>query len=261
LLKFSITLLGLLSTSFFLHAQVDLTAKTTIKKSSEQSSASFNLERIHQSFLNLPKEEQEAYQHLKEEANRLYSKQRHFESLALLYQMRDIFIGDPYIDNQLAIITTHLRGFDQAKKYFQDYTTFDRMIAITKVEYDEIIEKTAGNPDQASVIKFNDLPIIRLAMMKKLLSHIALNSKGIDTKKHQEQIKELSTKYDFMDDSPYYYYANAALEYAADNRDAGDNWLATVRRIYSSTPNLLNNWDNTFQEFGFIRSAYGVSYK
>jgi len=106
-------------------------------------------------------------------------------------------------------------------------------------EYDKAIKKRKENSDTRSVTEFDNLPVIRIIMMKKLLSHIALKSKGIDVAKHDAQIKELSTKYDFMDDSPYYYYANAALEFAADNNNAAENWLTTVRKVYSATPSLL----------------------
>jgi hypothetical protein len=66
----------------------------------------------------------------------------------------------------------------------------------------------------------------------------------------------LAEKYDYLDDSPFYYYAKAAISY--DNKDLikAEEWLARAKRIFRD-PNILAPWQDTLVEFGYIKSFYG----
>jgi len=66
----------------------------------------------------------------------------------------------------------------------------------------------------------------------------------------------LADKYDYLDDSPYYYYSKAALAYEEENLIEAEQWLARAKRIFRD-PNVLAPWQDTLVEYGYIKSFYG----
>ena len=66
----------------------------------------------------------------------------------------------------------------------------------------------------------------------------------------------LADKYDYLDDSPYYYYCKAALAYEEENLIEAEQWLARAKRIFRD-PNVLAPWQDTLVEYGYIKSFYG----
>ena len=66
----------------------------------------------------------------------------------------------------------------------------------------------------------------------------------------------LAEKYDFSDDSPYYYYAKAALAYDGKDLIKAEEWLAIAGRVFQD-PNALAPWQDTLVEYGYIKSFYG----
>ena len=72
----------------------------------------------------------------------------------------------------------------------------------------------------------------------------------------KEEVTILAEKYDFLDDSPFYYYAKAALAYDAKDLVKAEEWLATAGRIFQD-PNVLAPWQDTLIEYGYIKSFYG----
>ncbi len=72
----------------------------------------------------------------------------------------------------------------------------------------------------------------------------------------KEEVTILAEKYDFLDDSPFYYYAKAALAYDAKDLVKAEEWLAMAGRIFQD-PNVLAPWQDTLIEYGYIKSFYG----
>ena len=70
------------------------------------------------------------------------------------------------------------------------------------------------------------------------------------------EVKALAEKYDFLDDSPYYYYAQAALAYDEKDLTKAEEWLARANRIFNDN-NLIAPWQDTMVEYGYIKSFYG----
>ena len=66
----------------------------------------------------------------------------------------------------------------------------------------------------------------------------------------------LAGKYDFLDDSPFYYYVQAVLEYDKKNSLKAEEWLAIAGRIFQD-PNVVAPWQDTLVEYGYIKSFYG----
>jgi tetratricopeptide (TPR) repeat protein len=97
-------------------------------------------------------------------------------------------------------------------------------------------------------ISQDNIALSRLIEFKIMLCKNKLGKK--------DEVMILSEKYDFLDDSPYYYYAKAALEYEVNNLVKAEEWLAIASRIFQD-PNVLAPWQDTLVEYGYIKSFYG----
>ena len=66
----------------------------------------------------------------------------------------------------------------------------------------------------------------------------------------------LRDKYDAWDDSPFFYYARAAVLYHEDDKLGAEKMLRNVRYVWRND-GALAAWQDTLIEFGYIRSFYG----
>ena len=71
-----------------------------------------------------------------------------------------------------------------------------------------------------------------------------------------DEVVILAEKYDYQDDSPYYYYVQAALAYEDEKLLEAEEWLARANRIFRN-PNIIAPWQDTLVEYGYIKSFYG----
>jgi len=89
----------------------------------------------------------------------------------------------------------------------------------------------------------------RLVEFKILLCTLKAGSK--------EDAVKLADKYEeISDDSPYCYYARAALAYQSGDEAKAEGWLAMASRVFGR-PEILSPWQDTMIEFGYIKSFYG----
>jgi hypothetical protein len=98
------------------------------------------------------------------------------------------------------------------------------------------------------MIDERNIPMRRILEYKLLLSQLKLGK--------VEEATALANKYDFLDDNPYYYYANAAMAFHAEDLESAERWLASARRVFRN-PTTLAPWQDTLIEYGYIKSFYG----
>ena len=63
----------------------------------------------------------------------------------------------------------------------------------------------------------------------------------------------LAEKYDFNDDSPFHWYAKAALAFGDGNPEKAEEWLASASRRFPD-PNERAPWQDTLVEYGYIKT-------
>jgi tetratricopeptide (TPR) repeat protein len=208
-----------------------------------------------QAFLNLPEEQRKEFGKLLGEGTRLFQQKRIFETLDQVDKAFAIFKDSPELYNLRGSCYVEMRAFDKALADFQkaaefskDNPSIDFNIAevyfVTKKWQDalDIFDKIlAGIPKENTALS-------RLVEFKMLLCKKSLGRK--------EEAAALANKYDYLDDSPYHYYANAALAYADEDTLKAEEWLARANRIFKD-PNILAPWQDTLVEFGYIKSFYG----
>jgi tetratricopeptide (TPR) repeat protein len=209
-------------------------------------------------FLNLPEERRkEFFKHLNE-AERIYKQKRIFEALEELDKATAIFKDSPEIHNLRGSCFVEMRAFDKALTEFKKAADLSKdnpsiefnigeMHFVTR-EWNmalDIFEKVLKQlPPEA-------IAMSRLTEFKILLCKMKLGKK--------DEATILAEKFDFLDDSPYHYYAKAALAYEDKNLSKAEEWLATAGRIFKD-PKVLAPWQDTLVEYGYIKSFYGDDY-
>ncbi|MFT5906309.1 MAG: tetratricopeptide (TPR) repeat protein [Cryomorphaceae bacterium] len=225
-------------------------------------------------FSNLPLEKRREYLTLRANAHRYFSNKRTFETLMAVHQMRHIFEGDPIAYNLMGAVYVEFRDFDKAREIFSkavDMAGEDPKILfnLAELEFCDNQWVSSINHFESLLKKIetqSDTDFSRLVEFKILLCKLALskaNNKDVTDDKKNEyfaQAKQLANKYTYLLDSPYYYYANAALAFYEDDKATASNWIITAKKVFSNNPNLVTSWDDTMVEFGYIEAHYGKHY-
>lgn len=208
-----------------------------------------------QAFLNLPEENRKEFVKHLTEANRIFQQKRIFETLEEVDKASAIFKDSPEIYNLRGSCFVEMRAFDKA------LVEFNKALALSKdnpsIEFNigevYFVTKQWQKAHDLFGKILKAMPPENLALGRLVEFKILLCKKKLGQK---NEVTILAEKYDFLDDSPYYYYAKAALAYDDNNLVKAEEWLATAGRIFQD-PNVTAPWQDTLVEYGYIKSFYG----
>ncbi len=210
-------------------------------------------------FSNLPEEKRKEYQEKLAEAQRLFAQKRVFETLDKLKEATAIFENDPDQLNLLGACQVEFRNFDKAREHFEKanslvpnhpsilfnlaelyFVTKDWEAAETHLS--KVLELAAESASKG------DIQLSRLVEFKLLLAKLKLGKK--------DEAAKLAAKYDYLDDSPYPYYAEAALNFDAGKEVDAEAAMARASRIFQN-PAMLAPWQDTMVEYGYVKGFFG----
>jgi len=205
-------------------------------------------------FTNLPPDKRTEFAKTFEEASRLFQQKRIFEALEKIDSAERIFPDSAALLNLKGIALIEFRSFDKAS------AALTRALEITpeapgvlfnlaEISFVTHDWKTAAERFEALLPKLakGDLGLVRLMHYKILLSYLKLE--------RIEEARQMANKYTYLDDSPYFYYAQASLAYHDGKPEEAQQWLARATRIFR-TPALLSPWQDTLMEYN--RSKEGT---
>ncbi len=208
------------------------------------------------------------------EARRLFGQKRIIESINQIAEARKIFSEDPDALNLLGACHVEFRSFDKARAafeaalekqgaYLKDVAELRgdarkrRMRPVVNILFNiaemDFVTKRWGDC-QKRIEKIlpdmdpGNITMIRLLEFKYFLCKLKLGE--------VDHARTLSEKYDYLDDYPYYYYANAAMAYHDKKDKEAERWRASARRVFRRTA-VLAPWEDTMIEIGFVKSFYG----
>lgn len=208
-----------------------------------------------QAFLNLPEESRNQFVKHLGEANRLFQQKRIFETLEELDKAAKVFSDSPEIYNMRGSCFVEMRSFDKALVDFEKARSFS--VDNTSIDFNigEVYFVTKQWKKCADLFEkvLKVLPPENTALGRLVEFKILLCKNKLGLK---DEVTILSEKYDFLDDSPYYYYAQAALAYEVKNLTKAEEWLAIAGRVFKD-PNVIAPWQDTLVEYGYIKSFYG----
>jgi tetratricopeptide (TPR) repeat protein len=208
-----------------------------------------------QVFLNLPEEKRQEFAELFDKASRYFQQKRIFETLDTIYQAEKIFPESSALLNLRGSCYVEIRAFDKAMKAFEEALEIDPDNISIRFNIAEVnfVTKQWQKAHDKLVALLEEVPEGRTAFARLIEFKILLckSKLGMD-----EEVQILAEKYGYQDDSPYHYYAKAALAYANDDLLEAEQWLARANRIFRD-PNVIAPWQDTLVEFGYIKSFYG----
>ncbi len=206
-------------------------------------------------FLNLPQETRKDFIKNLEEANRLFQEKRIFETLEFLDKAYRIFSDSPEILNLRGSCYVEMRAFDKALADFTKALSFSKGNPSIEFNIGEVYFVTKEWQKCSDIFEkvFKSIPKENMALSRLVEFKILLSKKKLGK---AAEAKAMAEKYDFLDDSPYYYYAQAAIAYDDKDLIKAEQWLARAGRIFRD-PNVLAPWQDTLIEYGYIKSFYG----
>lgn len=208
-----------------------------------------------QAFLNLPEERRKEFIDLLTEANRVFAQKRVFETLEKIDKAAGIFQDSPELHNLRGSCFTEMRAFDKAMAEFKKAQALMGNDASIGFNIGEIyfVTKQWQQAHDAFTTVLKLLPPENIAFTRLVEFKILLCMKklGMDN-----EVTILAEKYDFLDDSPFHYYAQAVLAYDKEDLVTAEEWLARAGRIFQD-PNVIAPWQDTMVEYGYIKSFYG----
>lgn len=220
------------------------------------------LKAINLAFSNLKQADRDKYYKLKKEAFDFFGNRRSFEALMTIYKMMEIFDKDPQVYTLLGSIEMKFRNFDNARTYYlktKELSNSDNILRFSMAEIEFCTNNWKKSLEKFLELKkqFNNKAnnnLVQLVDLKIVLCHLAMSktTKEQVKEKHLEDAKALAGEASHLQDSPYYYYSKAALAFYANDQDTAHQFLKSVRTVYSTTPQILSEWDDTFIEFGYM---------
>jgi tetratricopeptide (TPR) repeat protein len=206
-------------------------------------------------FLTLPEEKRMEFVKSLGEANRVFQQKRIFETLEQIDKASEIFADSPELHNLRGSCFVEMRSFHKALEEFGKAAALSKDNPSITFNIGEVYFVTkewqkAHDTFQKvlSLLPEDNLALGRLVEFKILLCKKKLGQ--------AEETAALAGKYDFTDDSPFHYFAQAALAYEDKNLVKAEEWLAIAGRVFRD-PNILAPWQDTMVEFGYIKSFYG----
>ncbi|MDB6077494.1 MAG: repeat-containing protein, partial [Akkermansiaceae bacterium] len=182
---------------------------------------------------------------------------RIFEAIDKLSAASKIFPDHPELKTLEGACYVEFRAFDKARACFVRANELapDQAAIVFNLGELEYVTKDWAKAE-VTLTKVLDLvkddksqfQLARLVEFKILLCKLKLDK--------VDEAKKLADKYDFMDDSPYPYYAEAAIAYQEKREIDAEGALARAGRIFQN-PAVLSPWQDTLIEFGYIKGFFG----
>lgn len=212
-----------------------------------------------QAFLNMPQEKRDDFIKRLGDAQRLFSGKRVFEALEKVSEAQAIFAESPDLLNLRGACEVEFRNFDKALNSFKKADELnpgspDIVFNIAEVHF---VNKdwSAAETTLAKVLTLigkepdaRRFQLARLVEFKLLLCKIKLGK--------QAEAASMAQKYDYLDDSPYPYYAEAAIHFSEKRDVDAEIVMARGGRIFQN-PAILAPWQDTMIEFGYIKGFFG----
>jgi tetratricopeptide (TPR) repeat protein len=234
-----------------LFSLIPLHAQDKVGNESDQPELTEN----QKAFLNLPEERRKEFTQHIQEALRLFEQKRIFETIDEVEKAAKIFDQSEDIHNIRGSCFVEMRAFDKALEEYKKGAALSPNNPSIEFNIAEVLFVT--KEWQQSHDRFNailkTIPEGNIALSRLVEFKILLCKKKLGQK---DEALILAEKYDFLDDSPYHYYAKAAIAYDDGDLVKAEEWLAICGRIFQD-PNVIAPWQDTLVEFGYIKSFYG----
>jgi len=249
-----------------------LSAQTKPKTSPADSKPATGKEELlpnQKAFLNLPEEKRNEWVKHMTEANRIFQQKRIIEANEEIDKAVAIFKDSAELYNLRGSCYVEMRAFDKAMVEYQKAADLAKnnpnidfnigeVYFVTKQwqkcvdTFEKVLKELKELKDLKEQPADKSGTLGHLMDFKIMLCKMKLGK--------MDEAKTLSRKYDELDDSPFYYYAKAALDFEKADMAKAEEWLQMAGRIFQD-PNATAPWKDTLVEYGYIKGLYGTDIK
>lgn len=225
---------------------------------SGQGNTRTNVEKLppyQRAFANLPLNKRTDFIKHQREAARLYSEKRIIESLESLKLAEKVFDQSPDLHNLRGSCYVEFRAFDKAMTSYRKALSIAEgniliMFNIAEVYFVTRQWQQAHDKFDALIrqVPEENVGLVRISEFKLMLCKLKLGKK--------QDAEILAMKYDYRDDTPFYYFAMASLAFEKEENTEAERWIARAGRIFRN-PAIIDPWRDTLAEYGYIKSSLG----
>lgn len=173
-------------------------------------------------------------QKLLAEVQNLQSRHRYFDALAKLDEAEKLDAKDPNIPNVRGAIylVPALRRFDEARVEFEKALAMDKGALAPKFNLAELayVEQKFAEAETAFAAIANEYP--RMPLQVRHLVVFKLFVSKVKQDKIPEAEALLKENFSFMDDTPAYYFAKAAMAFQRKNEAEAQDWMTRAGVIF-----------------------------
>jgi tetratricopeptide (TPR) repeat protein len=200
-------------------------------------------------FLKLPAEKREQFARLMNEGQALLAEKRVQEALEKLNDAETLWGVHPNLLNLKGAALVNIRDFERATGYFEKgvalYPDFWQ-IRFNHAEMLFVTDKFAESEKSFRSLLGKDQgiegPTRRLVDYKIILCLIKQGK--------VDEAKKMIANYDIFDDTPVYYYSQAALHFEKGEKDKAEEWVGNARSVYGAQ--MAAVFEDALNELGWL---------
>lgn len=188
----------------------------------------------------IPMEDEDRYQHLIAEAVSHFEKKEYEQALEYLDRALQVYPRDPSSINLRGAILTKMNRFEDARTEFEKSLKLDPQFFPARFNMGEILFLEGKNEEALSYFAtLNDNYWRNELIEFKLVILFAVTGR-------LEDAERLLGRMRYPGDSPAWYYANAAYQYAAKDPKESLKYLQAARSIFDQSKSAL--YEETLEE-------------
>jgi tetratricopeptide (TPR) repeat protein len=212
-----------------------------------------------QKFMELPEETRKEFGEHYYKASQLLQEKRIFEALSSVDKADKIFMDHVYNLTLKGSCYVEMRDFEKARMAFEKIEELDPKNVANRFNIAEM--HYVANDWQIALDMFSKLLAEEGDKVQNMIHITEFKILICKTKlKLQDEVTILSQKYSEKDDNPYYYYAQALLQYVKGNTIEAEAWTARAIRIFQS-PSILYAWQDSLEEAGYLTATVAKTAK
>jgi len=214
------------------------------------------LKEIGERFESLPLEMRTKYVELKKKATKASREQKCFTCMAAIDDAMSIFPDDMDLIWLKGICRAQIHDVDKAIAHYNDVRLINpnhlpSLMNLVEINffagrYEEAIKKINYLNKLIGSRGSEGMPLLNF---KYLISLTKLAEENPE--KYKAELQKAFELYTFMDDNPYYYYANALKEFNSGEKQEGLIWILKAYLIFQN-PALIEIWNKALIDTDFI---------
>lgn len=211
----------------------------------------------------LKKDQRINFLNLKQKASEASRDGKFFTSMVAIDDARLIFKGDMDLTWLYGICLAQIQDVDGAIEYYE------KVLKVNPIHIPSLMNMVeinffAGRYEKAlkHIEHMNNLLDNRANATLPLLDFkylICLTKLAKTDPKYNERLKKMQSRYDYMSDNPYYYYANALKAFDVNDKQEGLIWILKAYLIFNS-PTMIETWNKALVDTGYI-GAHEILFK